>query len=278
MQVSQSGATVPFDPPIAALICQTRAMATPDQPDQADQAEQADPPELTLEELAESTGVAARTIRYYQAEKLLQKPERDRADARVARYGPAHVERLRLIGELRDRGLKLPAIRNLLSEGDASTRIADWLGLDESLRGAWGSDEPRILQREELAAMLTGVPAGTQGHLEDARLIIRQGAAWLVPTPALLELTIGLIGGGAHVDLVLQAGAILQKCLGMAAEELIELFVTGVRKGQAQRTDTGALVDVFRPAAGDAARMIFERQLQHAIEGLLADTKRLGRK
>ena len=59
---------------------------------------------LALEELAEATGVPPRTIRYYQAEKLLQKPERDRHDARVARYGPDHVERLRLIGELRDRG------------------------------------------------------------------------------------------------------------------------------------------------------------------------------
>ena len=60
-----------------------------------------EPELLTLEELSERTGVAPRTIRFYQAEKLLPKPERDRADGRVARYGPVHVERLRLVGELR---------------------------------------------------------------------------------------------------------------------------------------------------------------------------------
>jgi DNA-binding transcriptional MerR regulator len=59
----------------------------------------------TLEELAAVSGVPARTIRYYQAEKLLQKPHRDRRDARFARYGEEHLERLRLVGELRDRVL-----------------------------------------------------------------------------------------------------------------------------------------------------------------------------
>lgn len=233
---------------------------------------------LTLEELSEVSGVAARTIRFYQAEKLLQKPSRDRSDARVARYGSDHVERLKLVGELRDRGLKLPAIRNLLAEGDASTRVADWLGLDESLRGSWGTDRPHLMSSEELDALLVGVPPGTRGQLEDAMLIERQGAAWLVPSPALLELTVGLISGGAHIDLVLHAGAILSKSLRKAADELVELFVTGVRNGQASMSDTGALVDVFRPAAGDAARIIFERELQVAIEALLADTRRLRKK
>src|SRR5690606_26772779 len=91
---------------------------------------------LTLEQLSELSGIPARTIRYYQAEKLLERPDRDRKDARMARYGTRHVERLRLVGELRDRGLKLPAIRTLLQEGDASARVADWLGLDEQLRGS----------------------------------------------------------------------------------------------------------------------------------------------
>ena len=172
---------------------------------------------MTIEELADRSGIAPRTIRFYQGEKLLQKPERDRTDGRVARYGPAHLERLRLVGELRDRGLKLPAIRNLLAEGDATTRVADWLGLDESLRGSWGIVEPRIVTREELAKLLVDAPAGTQGELEDGRLLLRQGAAWLIPNPGLFDLTLGLIADGVPGDLVLEAGAILGKSLGTAA-------------------------------------------------------------
>jgi DNA-binding transcriptional MerR regulator len=232
---------------------------------------------MTLEELSDRSGVAPRTIRFYQGEKLLQKPERDRVDGRVARYGPAHLERLRLVGELRDRGLKLPAIRTLLAEGDVTTRVADWLGLDESLRGSWGVVEPRIVSREELAKILVDAPAGTQGHMEDEKLLVRQGASWLMPNPGLFDLTLGLIADGVPGDLVLEAGAILRRSLGDAATKLIDLFVTMVGQGYGRGIDTSTLVNAFRPAAGDAARMIFEQQLEHAIEDLLNDTKRLGK-
>lgn len=233
--------------------------------------------ELTLEELAELSGVAPRTIRFYQGEKLLQRPERDRSDGRVARYGPMHVERLRLIGELRDRGLKLPAIRNLLAEGDASTKVADWLGLDESLRGSWGNDEPRIIQHAELQTVLAEAPPGTQGHLEDGGVLIRQGGAWLLPNPSLFDLTLGLMLDGVPPDLVLAAGAILGRSLQRAANDLIDLFARAVGEGFGRGIDTATLVNAFRPAAGDAARMIFERELERAIRELLNDTKRLGK-
>lgn len=235
------------------------------------------PATLSLEELAEATGLSPRTIRFYQAEKLIPKPERDETDARVARYLPEHAERLRLIGELRDRGLKLPAIRTLLNEQDANVRIGDWLGLDESLRGPWSPDLARIVGPDELATLLENTPVGTRAQLEEAHLVMRQGAAWLVPHPVLLDLTLGLIRDGIPAESVLEAGAILQRHLRPAADELIDLFVTAFREGLGQGSDPAAVVDALRPIAGDAARMIFGQQLQRAIEALLADTKRLRR-
>lgn len=232
-------------------------------------------PAWSLEELAERTGVPPRTIRYYQAEKLLQKPERDRHDARVARYGEDHAERLRLIGELRDRGLKLPAIRTLLHEGDATTRVADWLGLDASLRGAWGQEAPVLVDRAELARLVAETPAGTQVHLEDAGLITRQGGAWLIPSPNLVELCLRLVRDGVRIDLVIEAGEILQQHLHKAAEQLIELFVAALGQGFGAGTDTETLVNALRPATRDAAGVIFQLQLERAIVDLLADTKRL---
>lgn len=233
---------------------------------------------LTLEDLAEVSGVPARTIRFYQAEKLLQRPERDPRDGRMARYGEHHVERLRLVGELRDRGLKLPAIRTLLQEGDASTRVSDWLGLDATLRGSFGPDEPRLMSRGELAELLEPTPPGTQGHLEDAGLLARQGDSFLVRAPALMELAVRLIADGVEVDLVLEAGGILEQHLGKAADELTDLFVTAMRQGYGSGSDPAVLVDALRPAAGDAARVIFGLQLERAIAALLADTKRLGKR
>ncbi len=234
-------------------------------------------PLLSLEELAAISGVAPRTIRYYQTKKLLQRPTKDRDDGRVSRYGPEHCERLRLIGELHDKGLKLPAIKNLLDSGDATTRVADWLGLKGSLGGSWNSDAARIINQNELDAMLESTPPGTLGNVEEARLIERQGDAWLSANPALLELTLGLIKDGIAPDLVLEAGAILQAQLSKAAEKLIQLFVKARDDGFGTGTDTGTLVHSLRPIAGDAARMIFGQELENSIEALLADTKRLAK-
>ncbi len=232
---------------------------------------------MSLEELSEVTGVAPRTIRYYQTQKLLQRPAKDATDGRLSRYGPEHVDRLALIGELHDRGLKLPAIRKLLDAGDPSARIADWLGLDDSLRGSWTADSPRLVDRSELSTLLSSTPTGTQGHFEHARLIVRQGNAWLIPNPALLDLTIGLVAEGIRTDLVLEAGSILEQHLGKAAEQLIDLFVKALGEGFGHGADTASLVNSLRPVAGDAARMIFGRQLEAAVESLLADTKRLNK-
>ncbi|MFV0316862.1 MAG: MerR family transcriptional regulator [Microthrixaceae bacterium] len=232
---------------------------------------------MTLAELSDTTGIPPRTIRYYQAEKLLQKPHRDRSDARVARYTAEHTERLRLVSELRDRGLKLPAIRALLEEGDTSSSVADWLGLDDSLRGSWGHDEPRIVSTAELASMLEGTPPGTQGLLEDAGYFTRQGHAWLVPSEPLLAVAVDLVRGGVDVDIVVAATAILGKYLGKAADELIDLFVKAVRQGLGSGVETTVMVDALRSSAGEAARIMFGQQLERAIDELLSDTKRLRR-
>ncbi len=230
---------------------------------------------MTLDELADASGVPPRTIRYYQAEKLLQKPNRDRSDARVARYTEEHIERLNLVSELRDRGLKLPAIRGLLEARDTSSSVADWLGLDSHLRGSWGHDEPRIVSTSELAKMLDGTPPGTQGLLEDAGFFTRQGHAWLVPSEPLLGVAVNLVRNGVDVDVVVDATDILGKYLGKAADQLIVLFVQAVRQGLGNGVLTSIMVDAMRESAGEAARIMFGQQLERAIDELLSDTKRL---
>jgi DNA-binding transcriptional MerR regulator len=57
------------------------------------------------------SGVTARTICFYQSVDVLPKPDRR---GRAAVYHQKHLERLRLIAELRDRGLTLSAIGHLL--------------------------------------------------------------------------------------------------------------------------------------------------------------------
>ena len=93
--------------------------------------------EFSLDELAERSGVSARTIRYYQSEGVLIGPRRDGRDAR---YNPGHLERLELIAELQERGLKLEAIKSLLSRVGKRSSVSEWLGIDEALRARWADD------------------------------------------------------------------------------------------------------------------------------------------
>ncbi|MER3438078.1 MAG: hypothetical protein C4346_11115, partial [Chloroflexota bacterium] len=66
----------------------------------------------SLAELAEEAGVSVRTVRYYIAEGLL--PPAHIAGARSS-YTQAHLDRLRLIGQLKAAYLPLKEIRRRLA-------------------------------------------------------------------------------------------------------------------------------------------------------------------
>ena len=62
---------------------------------------------MTLAELADASGIPARTVRFYIARGLVDGPD---LAGRGASYGPGHLERLRRIRQLQQRGLTLAAI------------------------------------------------------------------------------------------------------------------------------------------------------------------------
>jgi DNA-binding transcriptional MerR regulator len=104
-----------------------------------------------VDELANRGGVSVDTVRYYQAQGLLEQPERE---GRVAWYGDAHLERLARIRDLKSKGFTLTSIRRLL-EADLDPADA---ALVEAVAGVLpgddGSDE--LISLGSLAE-LTGV-------------------------------------------------------------------------------------------------------------------------
>lgn len=72
-----------------------------------------DPPRrLSLDELATLTGLSARTVRYYIAQCLVDRPE---GAKRGAYYTQRHVEQLLLIRRWSEAGLSLERIRELVA-------------------------------------------------------------------------------------------------------------------------------------------------------------------
>jgi DNA-binding transcriptional MerR regulator len=72
--------------------------------------------ELTIGQVSRLSGVAARTIRYYESVGLLPRPPREANNYR--RYTMADVKRLRLLSHIRALGVPLSTARPLLAEAD----------------------------------------------------------------------------------------------------------------------------------------------------------------
>src|SRR2546430_11282610 len=70
--------------------------------------------EYRIEQLAQAGGVAVDTIRFYQGKGLLESPRRE---GRVTWYSDVHLDRLRRIRDLQQRGFTLTVIRRFL-EGE----------------------------------------------------------------------------------------------------------------------------------------------------------------
>jgi DNA-binding transcriptional MerR regulator len=225
-----------------------------------------------LTDLAERSGVAARTIRFYQSQGVLPKPRRNGRDAV---YDDGHLERLRLVAELQDRGLTLGAIRDLLAQQHkASLSVADWLGLDQTLRGPWSHDRPRLYDEREVGALVGERGPGLRAALERAGYLERtgDGATWLAPSPALLEMALQLHDAGVDVELSSRARDLLRRRLSRCADDLVELFAARAGAGFGGR---GTLDDVetalvtLRPVARDTAGLIFAQEIERALHRLV---------
>lgn len=105
---------------------------------------------LTIDELAEATGLTVRNCRYYASLGLIPPPERR---GRVAYYGPAHVGRLQLVRALQDHGYTLAAIERFLAQipEDASPET---LAIQRSMMTSWAPDAGEELTAAELSAQV----------------------------------------------------------------------------------------------------------------------------
>jgi DNA-binding transcriptional MerR regulator len=233
-------------------------------------AEQPDPEELSLEELADRCGVTARTVRYYQSQRVLPRP---RKHGHYARYNTEHVQRLEHIAELQERGLKLEAIRAVLAHEDSGA-AGDWLGLDAALRNPWISDRSRTMSLSELHQLLGERPRRVVGELADTNMVSRQAdGSFLVPSPALLDIALRLSDAGVSIDVADRAATLLRRRLAKAAQDLVALFEGETGRsfaGSGTPQEIATALDTVRPIALDAAGLILAQEMEQVLRHLAA--------
>lgn len=230
-----------------------------------------EPVEYTIDELAAHTGVPSRTIRFYQSKGALHKPE---IRGRKAVYAESHVERLALIGDLQDRGLRIRAIRDLTRRIDAGElSLNEWLGLEARLQAPWSEDEPTLLTEDELRERMGQSPPGSIRQLERAELITRQGTSWLVPSPGLLRASLELHRAGVDLDVARASLDISRKHLGKLADALVQHYVANAGDGfggSGSATDLGASFDSLRTAGLETVRVVFAQEMQRSLRSMVA--------
>lgn len=229
---------------------------------------------FTIDELSAESRVPSRTIRFYQSKGVLPPPE---IRGRVAYYGPSHLERLRLIAKLQDRGLRIDAIRALLARIDeGELDVGEWLGLDAELKASWANDRARTVTRAELHELTGNDRAGLIADLVRLGAVERKGDVYLVKSPALLQIAMRLEAGGVDLETASAGEAILRKHLGRAARELATLFLGSAERGRVQPPPDGDWSRVFeqlRPMGIEAVRLVFGQEMERVLRELVESGK-----
>lgn len=222
----------------------------------------------TLDELAAEAGLSARTIRYYQARGALMRPEQR---GRVGYYGSAHLERLRLIAQLQDRGLRIEAIRDLVGRIDrGELDLGEWLGVEQQVQAPWAaSDQAQTVDEAALYDLAGTRRPGLIAELIAAHLVQKKGKVYLVPSPSLLQIALRFEAAGIDLTVGSKLGKVAYKHLDKAVDELVATFVKSVRDGAVTLSDPETLFATLRPLGTDAVALIFARRMERSLQALV---------
>lgn len=225
-------------------------------------------PAYSLTGLAEAAGVSPRTVRYYQATGLLQRP------AKVGRssvYAEEHLDRLRQIAELNARGLKLSAVHDMVNApalGDAP--VVALLG-PELASEQWLASSTQTFSAVEVAELLGERYLGLLGDLESAGYLRQvetpEGRRWQVDDLPLLRGALQLAEIGSDIALSARARDLLRGRIRRLAEDLVAMWVDeagDLYEGDASREDLRLNLDRIRAVAWQSAAHVMAQEIVRA--------------
>jgi DNA-binding transcriptional MerR regulator len=236
--------------------------------------------EYRVDELARVAGTTVRNVRAYQDRGLLPPPRRQ---GRVGLYSDAHLARLRLLGQLLERGYTLANIHELLQAWETGQNVGELLGLEAALAAPWSDDVATTMTAQELADMFGGTPpdpAGIERALEMGVIEMR-GDAFFVRRPRLLRAGADLVAAGVPLEAVLTLGQRLRRDIDDVAEGFVELVTThvfdplGDAIPAAEVPRLAEIVRRLRPLAGDAVAAELADAMERHVSAQLGES--LGR-
>ncbi len=230
--------------------------------------------EMTIDELAERTGMTVRNIRAHQTRGLLPPPT---VRGRTGYYTEEHVARIELTRELQAEGLNLEAIRRL-GEG-VGGEVTEIFDLTRTLRAPFEEEAPEIIELEELIEhwreaveegrgpelLERGERLGVLRPLPDGKVE--------VISPRMLNAAIALADLGFSQDAVFRVAEKLRHMADEIAGMFTDLFIEEVWKpfDEAGRPEGDwpkmrQILERTRPLGADVLMGVFHIAMAEATE------------
>ena len=232
--------------------------------------------DLTVDELAQRTGMTVRNIRAHQSRGLLPPPE---VRGRTGYYGTEHRARIELIRELQADGLNLEAIRRLL-EGAGEESASEVLDFTRALRAPFEDERPEIVDVSELSDRWGGADEALLARAEKVGLMrpIGDGRVEVI-SPRLLHAGAELAALGVSAEIALDIVERVRRSAEEVASAYVELFVESVwkpfdRAGRPEDRwpEVRAALERLRPLAAESLLAVFQIVMTEASDAALGRT------
>ncbi|MFI6865855.1 MerR family transcriptional regulator [Nocardia sp. NPDC050406] len=234
-------------------------------------------PRYSRAQLADLSGVPARTIRYYHSLGVLPKPGRA---GKEAVYGDEHLNRLRDIAAMQARGLRLDAIREVFAAESAST---DWRAVFDPRQPV--ADPPMVMSDEQAVVMsddeLTELLGDRRVEVFDdllaAQYVEPHGEDWRIPDLPMLKGALILYDTGTDITLAGALRKLIRTHIAELADEIARTFRDAAATsygGEGIGTDLMRFRDRFRAAAWEVGGATLADEIERAVREVDAEADR----
>ena len=222
-----------------------------------------------IDDLARAAGTTVRNVRVYQDRGLLPPPRRE---GRAGIYTDAHLARLRLIGQLLERGYTFAHIGEFLEAWQRGRNLTDLLGLEEVLTTPWSDEVDDWISADELVALFGDIGSEDLQTALDQELIVPEGDRFRVPSPRLLHAGSELVKAGIPVSVVLGLSAQLKSDMERSARRLVGAVADHVvlpltASYDASLVEVGAVIERLKPLA----QLAVDAHLAKAMERVVRE-------
>ncbi|MEU7765498.1 MerR family transcriptional regulator [Nocardia sp. NPDC049190] len=176
--------------------------------------------EYTIDELAREAGTTVRSLRVYHERGVLPPPQ---VKGRTGFYGADHLNRVRTISKLLDRGIKLNGIKELLNAWDRGDDLGDILGVAES-EASDSVAAGDMIAATELAERYDDVPNGLARVVAAGLYEPVDAATYRVADRQLVDRLERLRSGGIPTDEVVGELEKLRADAERIARRFVDLF------------------------------------------------------